>query len=96
MVDTVEEPGMEQSVTEEEHESEPEHRKLKCHHNGPEPRRSTRERRPPDRYGDFVMSKMVQPVDTKIVAAATLMQSGILNSMDTETAHIILAAICNK
>jgi len=39
------------------------------------------------------MSKMVQPVDTKIVAATTLMQSGILSSMDTETAHIIIAAI---
>ena len=42
------------------------------------------------------MSKMVQPVDTKIVAATTLMQSCILHFMDTETAHIILAAIFDK
>ena len=63
----------------------------------PTQRKSTRVRRPPKRVDEYVMHQVVPcPVDSKMEAATSLMRSGILNTMDVETAHIILAAICNK
>ena len=62
----------------------------------PAPRCSSRPRKPPDRYGEFVCDVMSpRPIDTKIHAVNELMKSGILNSVDTDTAHKILLAILN-
>ena len=63
----------------------------------PTQRKSTRVRRPPNRFDDYVMHQVVPcPVDSKMEAATSLMGSGILNTMDAETVHRILAAIFNK
>ncbi|KAL4232438.1 hypothetical protein ACF0H5_007131 [Mactra antiquata] len=62
----------------------------------PVPRRSTRERRPPQKYSDFYMNQMVfRPRDNKIYALNTLLQSGILDNIDSDTVHVILGAIIN-
>ena len=49
------------------------------------PRRSGRDRKPPDRLGDYVMYSMqpTGPYDTRIQAITSLVNSGVLNSMDT-------------
>ena len=62
----------------------------------PAPRRSSRLRKPPDRFGEYVSNVMSpRPIDTKIHAVNELMKSGILNSVDTDTALKILSAILN-
>ena len=60
----------------------------------PAPRCSTRPKKPPDRFGDFV-SKMMspQPIDSKIHALGKLMRSDVLNNVDSDTAHRLIAAI---
>ena len=59
----------------------------------PSPRRSTRPTRPPRRYDEYVMNAVVRPRDRKIDAVTTLLQSGVLSSLDAETAHKILSSV---
>ena len=62
----------------------------------PQPRRSTRDKKPIDRYGNPVMYPMVnQPVDRKMQTLQTLIESGILGDLDNEMAHKIIGAIMN-
>ena len=58
------------------------------------PRRSTRVRRPSDRYGNNVMMANVpRPINRKLDAVSALMTSGALNSMDSETIGNAFSAI---
>ena len=62
----------------------------------PQPRRSIRERKPPDKYKDYQMNQMVpRPLDYKIQALNALMNSGVLDEVDCETAHRLVGAVMN-
>ena len=62
----------------------------------PAPRRSSRLRKPPDRLGDYVSKVMSpRPFDNRLHALQELMNSGIINNLDSETAHRLIAAIMN-
>ena len=58
-------------------------------------RRSGRDRKPPDRLGEYVMYSMqpTGPYDTRIQAITSLVSSGVLNSMDSDTAKRLLDSI---
>jgi hypothetical protein len=58
----------------------------------PKPRKSERKKKPPDRYGEYVYS-LTRPIDNKLHSLDTLMRSGVLNNMDSETAHRIIQSI---
>ena len=63
----------------------------------PAPRRSTRPKKPPDRLAEYVTNAMLpRPIDTKLRAVNELMRSGILNTIDTDTAQKILSAIIKQ
>ena len=57
-------------------------------------RKSSRNKKPPDRYGDPVMYPMVT-VDRKMQTLQTLMDSGILEEVDSDMAHKIIGTIMN-
>jgi len=60
----------------------------------PFPRRSIREKKPPDRYKDYHVYAMTQRTsDPRLHALDTLMSSGILQSMDMEMTKKILEAV---
>jgi len=60
----------------------------------PQPRRSTKVSRPPDRYGNNVMMTSVpRPINRKLDVVSALMASGALNSKDSETVSKVIAAI---
>ena len=62
----------------------------------PAPRRSSRQQKPPDRYGNFIFKCINQrPIDNRLQALDELMKSGILSNMDSDTAHRIVSAIMN-
>ncbi|XP_052760888.1 uncharacterized protein LOC128203494 [Mya arenaria] len=61
----------------------------------PVPRRSDRVRKPPNRFGEYQMYSN-QPVDRKLQALDTLMQSGVLRDVDSEMAYQLIGAIMNK
>ena len=62
----------------------------------PAPRRSSRQKKSPNRYGEFVFKCMNQrPIDNRLQALDEVMKSGILNNMDSDTAHRIVSAIRN-
>ena len=62
----------------------------------PAPRRSTRQKKPPNRYGDAVAHWISpRPIDNKVKALDELLKSGVLSNMDLESAHKILKAIMN-
>ena len=60
------------------------------------PRSSSRLKKPPDRLGDNV-SKVLSPrlFDNRLHALQELMNSGIINNLDSEKAHRLIAAIMN-
>lgn len=54
-------------------------------------RRSVRQRKPPDRY---IMHQMTpRPYDSKIQTLNVLLDSGVLDDMDSDMAHKLLGAI---
>ena len=59
------------------------------------PRRSGRDRKRPDRLGEYVMYSMqpTGPYNTRIQAITSLVSSGVLNSMDSDTAKRLLDSI---
>ncbi|KAH3814113.1 hypothetical protein DPMN_142602 [Dreissena polymorpha] len=58
------------------------------------PRRSTRERHPPNRLRDFYLNCMVETShDCKIEALSVLFYAGILDQIDTYIAHQIIEAV---
>lgn len=60
----------------------------------PQPRKSVRARRPPKKFDDFYMNQMVaRSIDNKLSALSTLVQSGVLNNLDSETAHKMALSI---
>ena len=59
----------------------------------PVPRRSTRQKRPPDRYGDVVTYQMVRPVDSRVTKLDTLIKSGVFCDLDQEAMNIVLSAV---
>ena len=60
------------------------------------PRRSSKLRKPPNRLGDYVSKVMSpRPFDNRLHALQELMNSGIINNLDSETAHRLIAAIMN-
>ena len=62
----------------------------------PAPRRSSRQRKPPDRYGEYVSKVMSpRPFDNRLHALDELMKSGVINNMDSEIVHKLIAAIMN-
>ena len=62
----------------------------------PAPRRSSRQQKLPDRYGNFIFKCINQhPIDNRLQALDELMKSGILSNMDSDTAHRIVSAIMN-
>lgn len=62
----------------------------------PVPRRSTRSKLMPKKLEDYHMYQMTtRPYDRKLKAAETLLKSGVLNDIDSDTAHSILASIFN-
>ena len=62
----------------------------------PAPRRSKRQKKPPDRYGDSVAHWISpRPIDNKVKALNELLKSGVLSNMVSESAHKIIKAIMN-
>jgi len=62
----------------------------------PTPRRSTRQRRPPDRYGHNIMSAMqIESTDRRLEAISALVANGVFNNMDSEAVHSILSSLIN-
>ena len=62
----------------------------------PLPRRSTRNRKLPTKFEDYQLHQMVaRPYDRKLQAIDSLLKSGVLNDMDNDTAHKIIASIIN-
>ena len=62
----------------------------------PAPKRSTRQKKPPDRYGDGVAHWISpRPIDNKVKTLNELLKSGVLSNMDSESAHEIIKAIMN-
>ena len=62
----------------------------------PAPRtpRPTRERKPPDRFDDYVMYRMAnRQVDSRVQALDTLVRSGVLSELDSLTAHKSIQAV---
>ena len=60
----------------------------------PQPRKSTRQKKAPDRYGDWISKPMVmRPVDEKLQTLNTLLSSGVLNKLNSEMAHRIVSSI---
>jgi len=60
----------------------------------PTPRRSAREKRAPDRYNDYIMNAIIpRPVDRKIQALDSLMNSGVLSEVSAEVAHRLIQAV---
>lgn len=60
----------------------------------PTPRRSTRPKKPPERYKDYSMNSLVpRPVDSRLQAVNALMSSGVLNEIDSEVARKMLQSI---
>ena len=59
------------------------------------PRRSGRDRKRPDRLGEYVMYSMqpTGPYNTRIQAITSLVSSGVLHSMDSDTAKRLLDSI---
>ena len=58
-------------------------------------RRSERTKKPPDKYSDFHMYNVVQnrPYDSRFQALEAMMASGVLSSMDIDTARKVINAI---
>ncbi|KAH3717777.1 hypothetical protein DPMN_060573 [Dreissena polymorpha] len=60
----------------------------------PVPRRSTRDRHPPNRLRDLYLNCMVETShDCKIEALSVLFNAGILDQIDTNIAHQIIGAV---
>ncbi|KAH3803818.1 hypothetical protein DPMN_132086 [Dreissena polymorpha] len=60
----------------------------------PVPRRSTRDRHPPNRLKDIYLNCMVETShDCKIEALSVLFNAGILDQIDTNIAHQIIGAV---
>ena len=60
----------------------------------PVPRRSSRTSQPPVRFEDYYMKQMVaRPYDSKLQALTVLLNSGILDNMDSTIAHSVVGAI---
>ncbi|KAH3800716.1 hypothetical protein DPMN_154356 [Dreissena polymorpha] len=60
----------------------------------PVPRRSTRERHPPNRLRDYYLNCMAEiSHDCKIEALSVLFNAGILDQIDTNIAHQIIGAV---
>lgn len=58
------------------------------------PRRSVRERKPPDKYGEYIMyGAQIRPVDFKLQAVSALVTSGAIYEMDGEIAKQLLENI---
>ena len=57
--------------------------------------RPVRQRKPPDRYSDYVMYQMTRPVDSRIQALDALVKSGVLNEVDSYTAQKLVGAVMN-
>ena len=65
----------------------------------PAPRtpRPTRQRKPPDRFGDYVMYRMAnRQVDSRVQALDTLVKSGVLSELDSLTAHRLIQAVMKR
>ena len=62
----------------------------------PVPRRSTRQKKPPDRYGNTVSHQMVQPVDSRITKLDSLIKSGVFSDLDQEAMNIVLSAVIKR
>ena len=58
----------------------------------PPPKRLAREKRAPDRYNDYIMN-IPRPVDRKIQALDSLMNSGALSEVSAEVAHRLIQAV---
>jgi len=62
----------------------------------PTPRRSTRQRRLPDRYGHNIMSAMqMESTDRRLEDISALVANGVFNNMDSEAVHRILSSLIN-
>jgi len=61
----------------------------------PIPRRSTRDRRPPQRFSDYYLHQMVtvDPVDERVQSIFHLIKSGIFKEVDSETARKMISAV---
>ena len=55
--------------------------------------RPVRQRKPPDRYSDYVMYQMTRTVDSRIQALDALVKSGVLNEVDSYTARKLVGAV---
>ena len=55
--------------------------------------RPVRQRKPPDRYSDYVMYQMTRTVDSRIQALDALVKSGVLNEVDSYTAQKLVGAV---
>jgi len=59
----------------------------------PQSRKSTRQKKAPDRYGDWIFKPMVmKPVGEKLQTLNTLLSSVVLNELNSEMAHRIVSS----
>jgi transposase InsO family protein len=59
----------------------------------PPPRRSTRQTKPPDRYGDFVSYSLCRTPDRRLQALHQLMNSDLIQNIDNDMAHQLIRSI---
>ena len=58
---------------------------------GPTPRRSARKKRAPDRYNDYIMNAIIpRPVDRKIQALDSMMNSGVFSEVSAEVTQAVM------
>ena len=59
----------------------------------PAPRRSSGQKKPPDRYDEYIIKGMnLRPIENSIQTLDEVMRSGVLHNVDSETAHKIIGA----